>query len=188
VQEWAKAWRPSRGHLRPQVSAEIARRDAASALKFHWKAALWLLSGIGNDITEWDDRYGKWRPVRELLGIDRDHEGSDAKILSTPLIILSERLARSSVKQACRNGLEPLSAFDDRAWDWVTSGWEVDEHIDRRHTRRERENDIRAVEVMHSDDPELIVPSIQSLAVTWPSDPHDRTRSWLGWWSPLGGE
>ena len=188
VQAWAKTWRPSCGGLRPKVSAQIARRNAASALKFHWKAALGLLSGISNDLMEWDDRCGKWRPMRELLGIDKGHEAGDAKILSSPLIILSEKLAQSSVEHACRNGLEPLSAFEDRAWEWVTSGWEVDEHIDRRLTCRERDNDIRAVEIIHTDDPERIVPSLQSLAVNWPNDPRDRARSWLGWWSPLEGE
>jgi len=78
--------------------------------------------------------------------------------------------------------MEPLSAFDAQAWDWIRKGWEWDEHLDRRDTKRERAEELHELRQIHGDETPDGPAALEQRIRTWPSDPEHRKRRWLGWW------
>lgn len=182
IEAWAAAWpRGCAPSGEGAVRVETAPAGSRPALKFHWDKVLALCAGLGRGVEAWDPAAGKPRPLLDLLGV----RPRDARpITSHPLVEASELLSEAAIVSACSHRLDPLSAFDDWAWDEIATGWERDEFWERRATRdeRERERELARLQQMFDGDATQLRASLDMAVSDWPVDPHARRRRWRGWW------
>jgi len=100
---------------------------------------------------------------------------------------VSETIGEQEQRTAKDNRLAPLSAFGDKAWPALFTGWELMEHRDR---QREKEERGRAEMKIRLEWPEgdkrqnqVRKTALARLRASWPQDPQRRRdRSWKGWW------
>lgn len=80
-----------------------------------------------------------------------------------------------SLSNAARAGVWPiLSAVRDGAWGWAGSGWEMEEHKDRRSAQRAWAHEVEELE-------RLATQSLFGIELTPIIPPLDWPRSWLAW-------
>jgi hypothetical protein len=127
---------------------------------------------------------------RRLIDVLRIPAGTREK-LSPPGTAQIKRVSKTLGKQAraacTADHLAPLSVFDDGAWDFLMSGWELFEHQDRQRERAERAKAFAALAVqwpqgMGLRQDQMRSEALRALVVSWPMDPKQRLRTWRGWW------
>ncbi|TXN81266.1 AAA family ATPase [Methylobacterium sp. WL8] len=175
--DWRRAWIARHGSSgEDAVVQETAGTDDAAALAFHWDNTLGLCAGLDPEILDWDPRVGACKSLVSLLGIQRQQ--GLGPIVGHPLVHAPGPLSDTAIARACVNRLEPLSAFDDRVWGELRSGWELREFEDRRATRRERERQLSTLSARHGPDSD----EASDLVRRWSDDPKRRPRRWATWW------
>ncbi len=180
LEAWAAAWARERAPLgEGAVRVEAAPVGSKAALQFHWDKVLELCAGLGRGVEAWDPAAGKRRPLLDLLGV----RPRDARpIVDHSLVEISELLSEAAIVAACSHRLDPLSAFDDEAWDEIATGWERDEFWERRATRDERERELAGLQQRFGDDATRLRAEVEALVNGWAADPRERRRRWRGWW------
>ena len=99
----------------------------------------------------------------------------------------SQSISEMQLAEAERLQLPFLSAWGDRAWQDLFTGWELKEHKDRMREltrRQEREDMLRRT--YRENEPLEAATLRAALAkerASWPVHAHDRERSWGGWWT-----
>lgn len=99
---------------------------------------------------------------------------------------ISQSLNHKTSDRVRREGLPTLSAFNDKAFDHLLSGWEVHEHNDRQKAKTELEQEFAKIHVewpIGVDEQHDLVRdiAIKKVRLNW-SDPRQRLRDWEGWW------
>ncbi|WP_244480141.1 AAA family ATPase [Methylobacterium sp. Leaf465] len=181
VAAWAQTWRHD-GALaaaRDGVLCKLAPEAEAPALSFHWDAVLNLCAGLDAGVTANDSGTGKRRSLLKLLGV---HARSTRRFRSPAQLSVSTMFFEEAIADACRDSLDPLSAFDDEAWTYLKTGWERREHPERMATRADREAERNLVQQRYGNTPEART-AFDELTQRWTVDPHQRRRRWRGWWS-----
>ena len=107
------------------------------ANRFHWEEALNLCRSM-NQSWQSNDGSGQPVPLHKLLGIATSRLLEPNALAIGPVLGMSSLLTPEGDIEELELGLSPLSAYDDRAWDWIRREWEVDEHVDRMELRRRR--------------------------------------------------
>ena len=179
IGSWVRAWLDRTGRLGGDaVVFALAPEGDRAALRFHWKRTLDLCAGLNEEVEAWDPALGEHRPLLELLGV----KARDARpVLGHPLVDIPRPLSDAKIAEVCCDRLEPLSAYDDRAWDEIATGWELEEFDERRAARAERERRLAGVrQRLGADTPEACA-EVERIVDTWPSDPRRRRRRWRGW-------
>ncbi len=175
--DWRRAWIARYGNSgEDAIVQETAATDDAAALAFHWDHTLNLCAGLDPEILDWDPRVSTCKPLVSLLGVRR-RQGL-GPIIGHALVHTPAPLSDTAIARASVNRLEPLSAFDDRAWDELRSGWELREFEDRRTTRHERERQLSTLSARHGPDSD----EARDLVRRWSDDPQRRPRLWATWW------
>jgi hypothetical protein len=80
-----------------------------------------------------------------------------------------------------------LSAFADKAFNYLLTGWECLEYQDRRREKEDRARAILKVELDWREESGLqarraVAAALNKLQMSWPKDPRERLRTWRGWW------
>jgi len=181
--EWQRHWRANLriGSHREALRFEPGPAPDREALKFHWDCVLNLCAGLSEDEEDWDPLRQTTAPLLELLKIPRARWRSPGPV-QDPLFIASASLQRSAIEAASANRMEPLSAVDARAWDWIRKGWEAVEHPDRYATKRERAAELDELRQIHGDETLEGRAALDQRIQTWPAHPEHRKRRWAGWW------
>jgi DNA polymerase III subunit gamma/tau len=167
---WSSGWRSERRTYGEAVSCKLELLEKR-ALAFHWDQTLNLCAGLSEE--------GE-RQLLELLKIPKRAWRSSARIKGG-LLLASDLLQPEAIEAASRDGMEPLSAFDNGAWGWLRKGWESLEFLDRRALRDERQQQIAELEQIFGAETAEGRAAIERLVKSWPSDPRDRQRTWRGW-------
>lgn len=181
VAAWAQTWRHDEASaaVRDGVLCKLAPEGEAPALSFHWDVVLNLCAGLDAGVTANDPETGKRRSLLKLLGV---HARSTRLLGGPALLRVSTLLSEEAITDACRDGLDPLSAFDDGAWTHLKTGWERREYLERMTTRADREAERNLVQQRYGNTPEART-AFDELTQRWTVDPHQRRRRWRGWWS-----
>ena len=161
------------------ITIEHAERQHTSAVAHHWQYVLRLCAGLAHD--------GASPSVREAFAALKHERAIPDRInlqVEGPLIMCSKLLRDDAVQTASRNRMEPLSAFDAEAWEWLRSGWEADEVELRQEMKKQRLEELRELEAKHGSDTVAITDALQRHAQRWPISPEHRQRWWRGWWAP----
>lgn len=176
TEAWVKAWREGAGRLGGDaVEFAPAPVGERAALRFHWRRSLDLCAGLDERVEAFDPRIAEHRSLLELL---RVRARSARPVLDHPLVATSASLSDEQVAQACRNRLEPLSAYDDEAWEELTTGWELEEFQVRRDTRAKREGRLAEIRQQFGEATPEARAEIAQTVGGWPSDPRRRPRRW----------
>jgi hypothetical protein len=160
------------------------RARDTSRLQFHWKRLRELCEALSPDVEHWDAD-GTRKPLRQLLGLKPRAVASEP--MTIKMVGSSRSLDRSSRKAAEKNKMGLISAFRDAAWHQIDSGWELLEYRDRLAETAAREDQIRRVEYIGSEESPLAqkryAEEREVLFRQWPDNPRDRPRTWMPWWS-----
>lgn len=178
VEAWVRAWREGAERLGGDaVEFAPAPVGERAALRFHWRRTLDLCAGLDERVEAFDPRIAAHRSLLELLRVRARRAGP---VLDHALVATSASLSDEQVAQACRNRLEPLSAYDDEAWEELTTGWELEEYQDRRVTRAQREGRLAEIRQQFGEATPEARAEIARIVGGWPSDPRRRPRRWRG--------
>ncbi len=180
VGTWVRAWRAGAGHLGggDAVVFALAPEGDRAALRFHWKQTLDLCAGLNEEVEAWNPALGEYQPLLKLLGVKARGARS---VLDYPLVDIPAPLSEAKISEDCCDRLEPLSAYDDMAWDEIATGWELEEFYERRAARAERERRLAGVLQRLGADTSEACAEVERIVDTWPSDPRQRRRRWRGW-------
>lgn len=154
---------------------------------WHWRAVRDLWHGIDPAVQLMAED-GSRAPLLDLLGVPKFKRASIGEVLGGRRFSTSGTLAPGTRAAAARDRMDLLSAFADGAWSSITSGWELAEREDLTAEKARR---IRAKTLVEAKWPVSENPleqrrregELAKLYASWPSDPHERRRSWTGWWS-----
>jgi hypothetical protein len=153
-----------------------------SARHWGWLRLMWAAADPSLTMM---DHTGHRRRFKDLLGAT---EGAVSLLQTRRAFSTSESIAPKA-RQAARDdhGLGLLSAFNDRAWDHIDIGWEVEEWRHRSEERARRREALEvacvggeggnALEVAQADNVS------RALQVSWLDHPRARPRLWKGWWT-----
>jgi hypothetical protein len=99
----------------------------------------------------------------------------------------SRTINEKTQNKAAEERLAPLSAFGDKAWSDLFTGWELDEHLDRQREKEERAEALLKVRLEWPEgigrrQDQVRAIALERLKTTWPQDPRRRLRGWEGWW------
>jgi len=171
-------------------SVEVLRKRATSPEKrhaAHWECLRFLCASVDPDlVTKLPN--GQVRPLWELIGIPKGQLRRAGLIGDARRFNLSASLQPQAIANAISEGLPPLSAFDDSAWDWLDRGWEFAEYEHRKEMKKARIEAEARIASSHryidgrGPHEELLRAKLNELRASWPDDPYDRRRGWVGWW------
>jgi DNA polymerase-3 subunit gamma/tau len=159
-----------RKHLRIRIQHE---RSRDGAVRRHWALVRMLCRGVDPGIEEHDGR--RIRPLADLLEIPTYCRPKLMPPTVTVQLRVSQSMGDDARKKAEQDGLTLLSAFRDRAWGHLYSGWELLEFEERQQLRRVR----RQLEEVGTI-PGNVAAGAAGTGL-WPKDPRDRRRSWKIW-------
>lgn len=180
VTRWANAWQMRLAPQKPNgVRVHVARTRSRQA-RFHWDRTLNLCAGMDERLHDWDPESGSWKPLYELMELGRKLRPVGP--LAGPVIQTSSLLAEAAISDACRNRMEPLSAFDARQWKDLRKNWEAAEYTERKLTAESRQRKLRQIEVSHGLNSDRGRQLLAELLEAWPTQPERRSRSAPGWW------
>ncbi|WP_187278853.1 AAA family ATPase [Methylobacterium sp. WL12] len=180
AEAWARDWRGAEIENDSALLFEAAAADEAAALAFHWTSARTLCGGLDPDLEVWDPASAGCRPLGKMLKVKP--RKSLGPVFGHPLVSATGLLSDPAIAAACRNRLEPISAFDDRAWTRIVTGWEREEFEERSATREERERELADMWRKASTDATASRAALEACLEQWPADPRARRRRWRGWW------
>lgn len=168
------AWR-----LQTERDGLIATVDTISGeggLAFHWRVVRQLCAGISEDIAD-----TSVQSLRAALKIPKGQWREPAP-LAGPRLIFGPTLAATAIGQACENGMVPLSAFDDQAWDEIYSGWEEQEYVDRCEEITSRRDRLRNLADRLGKGSEACAAEFKAIQEWWSSlSAKERPRTWSPW-------
>lgn len=175
----AMTWDFHNPQPRNPKTKEISRRS------YHWATVRELWDTLDPSIMHWSSE-NRRANLRDLLGVTA-HANRSIPALKDRLVGTSQSLSQAHRKCAETNKMKFLSAFRDGAWDWIDKGWEANEFRDRLATGAERLNELERFRAMKDGATPLELKHLRTqeahVIESWPSDPHDRPRTWIGWWS-----
>lgn len=178
--DWCEGWREASRQSRAGLAIRLKlsnRKLKNPDLKFHWNEVLGLCAGLDDAVEEWDAEQSEYRPLRELLKVRRDML-RPGRSIGMPRIIASGLLSDLSIAKHKRLHMAPLSAFDDKAWAEIRTGWELAEYRDRQRVLAQRCEQLKLVKATHGAVPAL---RFAKLMKTWPENARHRPRSWRLW-------
>jgi DNA polymerase III subunit gamma/tau len=171
---WAGQWRcDERLHPSSEAIQMKRARPGSAERAFHWRETLNLCAGL-SDAEVGPGQQGEEQPLLQLLRIRQprwQRVGSLVLPAGQRPFTASTVLQPEAIEQASRYNMKPLSAFDDKAWDQLRQGWELDEYKDRQEVGGQRRRESEKPGQVHGVQRD-----------TWSDDPHDRPRSWRVWW------
>ncbi|UWU92936.1 AAA family ATPase [Bradyrhizobium sp. CB1015] len=176
LKRWIAGWRKKNRMREPEhAAAEIVpppTRKSVQNMKWHWDCVRWLCAGLNPQ-----------EPVFKHLNLSTCREAGDLGP-KRRRHSASNSLLSNGMAEASQYNMEPLSAFDDEAWDYLYSGWELKEYGDRQEWKKERKADVEKVALTYpSGDPEndeRRKSELGKLLESWP-DRYQRPRSWTLW-------
>jgi DNA polymerase III subunit gamma/tau len=187
VDEWLyERFLPSRAtcsNLRAGVRLRVFVCSSAEAQsrRHHYLLRL-LCRGVDPRITVL--HRDQQRALIDVLGIPR---GLRQPLLGAQLV--QRWRVSETIGEGVRNGtqLEPLSAFRDKAWDSLFTGWEFQEYDDRQRETRDRADKTASIILkwpsgISEVNDRIRQSQLDELRASWLEDPRHRLRSWLGWW------
>ena len=180
--DWCSDWPLyDRDTDKPVVECSVA--IICQELKFHWDQILNLCAAVGEeDLKNRDALCGP--PLLKQLKIPKGSWRQPGP-LRHRLVLFSDLLSQQEVEAASELRMEPLSAFDSKAWGWIRNGWELREYRDRQHTLDKRRRQIQEINQIWSRDEQQLRTELDKVCAEWPADPERRRRSWSGWWHPV---
>jgi DNA polymerase-3 subunit gamma/tau len=168
-----------------EALGNLPARTVRSRLARHWKMLRSMWAGVDPEISHWKSQNAR-APLVELLGAPRNEWGPVGALARIPRYTTSHTIAAGARKGAAVDRLGLLSAFKDAAWSEIDSGWELKEFEDRQGERRERADQEALILAQHNGSSDLEVRRREQALAAWreafPLDPHERARSWTGWW------
>lgn len=173
---WSERWNhEARGAMSGVDAIRIELVEPGHRLEGHWRCVRWLCGGL-------DPR----EPDLERLKIEPEFRRIAGDIVQRTRMPISDTLKSAGIRKAEDEvGLVGLSAFDNRAWDRIYDGWELDEHLSRRAHKRLRVAAIdevrRRYEPVDSPDKQAALDAeLAELRRSWP-DEYTRDRTWQLW-------
>ncbi|WP_164857087.1 AAA family ATPase [Sphingomonas crocodyli] len=153
-------------------------------VKLHWRLVRYLWRGIDPDVDHWQsvDQESR-RALIDLLRVPRNQQGSIGAAIGRRFNT-SASIGPDERASAEKDKMLLLSAFDDCAWGYIDTGWELKEAIERRIERGRRAEDIAYVNAMFESegpDNEMKRARLVDLMNEWPDDPHSRIRVDNSW-------
>ncbi len=163
------------------IDIQLASGNEKSRLKLHWKSVLKLCASVhepGVSAASGLIRNG----ILDDLGINKK-ERREPRPIKPPRLAFYGALQTEILARDQGLRMDFLSAYDDRAFDWVRNGWELDEHRDRRTEAESRELKMQSIRERYRASVERKEAEEGQLQ-RWPTDPKRRLRSWTNtWWS-----
>ncbi|WP_441280775.1 AAA family ATPase [Tardiphaga sp. 862_B3_N1_1] len=101
--------------------------------------------------------------------------------LARPRVIFSHSLSEAFLERLCALDMPFLSALDDGAPGWLTEGWEIDEHRERRAEQSARRKAVRETHETYDEDEERTT-ALAALQREWPKQAKERRRKSTNWW------
>lgn len=141
-------------------------------VKFHWGCVRKLCAGVadpGNGNSSDEDLRKNLKIPKTLWRVP--------SLMDRPQPLFSSLLSDRALQEACRLKMEFLSAFDDRAWASLFSGWELFEFEGRRHEIEVRQRALQEVESAFANDPSKMDLAKEELIKEW-RDAKSRPRRW----------
>jgi hypothetical protein len=164
-----QTWQRTSGHI---VSVDLS--DERDTRAFHWDKIRELCGSFQKDDGE--------RDLRRLLRVPKEYHRAAGPINHEQLFF-SPLLSEPVLKSSCENGMTPISAMDDEAWDWIVSGWELKEYRDRKRDATQRQQDISALRARWQHNPDVLQKKIDQLHNEWRRrGAKGRPREWDTWW------
>lgn len=176
LRKWSETWR-SEDRLEKDATSMRTLGLKAEHLRDHWNSVVGLCAGLG--IEETID--GLDTPLLELLNI-RVKDVRLPGAVRGPVFFTSRNLFPAAMKAAAVEKMDFLSAFEDHEWSAITRGWEQAEFIDRQTELRKRRAQVEEVKRTYGPGTSEFHAEVARLSSTWPTDPRDRRRRWIGWW------
>ncbi|MGU3662590.1 hypothetical protein ACLBX9_00145 [Methylobacterium sp. A49B] len=162
----------------------------AERVAYHASSLRRLLRGLDPAIYDWDERDVR-RPLIDLLGVPVSQRRTIGAIDAAQRVSTSDSIAPGARRTAAADGMGFLNPMQDRAWPWLFSGWELDEHRDRSAERAARLAARDRVDALYPNEPNTLVLARRAAALAdldsrcrRPAE--FRPRSWGGWWPPAG--
>lgn len=192
VTTWAERdFTTTRRRPAPRVQVEACRATTrAERMAYHATSLRRLLRGLDSTVYDWDERDIR-RPLIDLLGVPLSQRRAIGAIDAAQRISTSDSIAPGARRTAAADGMGFLNPMQDRAWPWLFSGWELDEHRDRSAERAARHTARAHIDALYPDGPNTLVCARRAAALVdldsrcrWPAEL--RPRSWGGWWPPTG--
>ncbi|MCP1550190.1 MULTISPECIES: hypothetical protein [Methylorubrum] len=189
---WAEEdFKTTRRRPAPQAQVAVCRatkRDERVA--YHATSFRRLLRGLDPNIYDWDEEDVR-RPLIDLLGVPVSERRAIGAIDAAQRISTSDSIAPEARRRAAADGMGFLNPMQDRAWAWLFSGWELDEHRARSAERAARVEFRARIDALYPDGPNALVRARRAAAFadlevrcSWRAEL--RPRSWGGWWSLTG--
>ncbi|TIX14847.1 MAG: AAA family ATPase [Mesorhizobium sp.] len=156
---------------------EVSFSNDNKGMRFHWAQVFKLCAGLGGEAFIEDDQ-GATRALRDI-GIRKDWR--QPGMLPFRVLYFQGLVGNAAIDAATANGMEFLSAFDDRALGHLTSGWELKEHRDRIKECASRRQQVADLAIY---DAERVNAERQRLTAEW-ATAKARRRHWTGWWRAM---
>ncbi|RQH09474.1 AAA family ATPase [Bradyrhizobium sp. RP6] len=179
MQKWFSNWRKNErtaGQEEQAITADLtSTQKSARKMKSHWDSVRWLCAGMNPA-----------EPIYKRLVLPKSRQAGDLGS-KRRRHSASESLTPSGMADAMQHEMEPLSAFDDEAWDHLYNGWELQEFHDRQKEKGQRQADIHAISRKYprgdQEQDEKRKREYGELLKSWP-DRYRRPRSWYAWHPP----
>jgi DNA polymerase-3 subunit gamma/tau len=185
----AKSWVASRFVSRrdPRADRQLlwrARNDREDDIRFHWNAVRSLLRGLDPGVLA-RDRDLVYAPIADLLSIPAKWRAISGVGNATRERGSSHSLGPGKQRRGAE--LMPfLSAIDDGAWKFTSSGWEKQEFRDRNVEMNERLQAQKTLRVKFTGSGHFVQArldeELRALQDALPRCAKIRRRSWRGWW------
>ncbi|WP_420737755.1 AAA family ATPase [Bradyrhizobium japonicum] len=176
MQRWIAGWRKKNRLGEPAHPAvdivPFPTRKSTHNMKWHWDCVRWICAGLNPK-----------EPVFKHLNLSTCREAGDIGS-KRRRHSASNSLLPNGIAEASQCNMEPLSVFEDEAWEHLYIGWELKEHADREERKKEREAEIERLSLLYPlGDPEKDEKreiEFGKLFKSWP-DRYQRGRSWQVW-------
>lgn len=173
LQDWVDSFRQAEASTH---MVDMRLSDVKRGMKFHWNEVMALCAGLGGDAFLPDSS------ASDLLKNLRVQKARWRQPGVIPYRVLSfdGLVGQDAMEKSTAEGMGLLSAFDDFAWPYVRSGWELDEFLDRKKEfalRRERIEDLD----IFGGDPVQLEEKRRQVRSIW-SGLKSRPRRWTPWW------
>ncbi len=163
-----------------------AAQRGADALAFHLRLVRQLVRGLDPAILDWDEG-GRRRPLIDLIGVPVRARRPAGVLEGVQRRGASDSLGPAAQDRACAEGFPPLSAFADRAWSALPTGWEIAEHAAREAERADRAEALRQIDALWPPGGSAAVgikrrEMLRAHAQRCSSPARLRPRRWPVWW------
>jgi DNA polymerase-3 subunit gamma/tau len=176
LQRWAGRWhREDRVGGQEDTAIVIDVDTIDSGLEAHWRCVRWICGGLKPTAPDYVS-----------LGIEPEFQRIAGNIGTRTRMPISDSLKPGEIERIGNAlGLRFVSAFDDRAYEFLFSGWELTEHLDRVRHEREREAALAALRARYepidgAEQQSSLDAEIAELRGSWPNE-RERSRSWTLW-------